>query len=83
MKGTTVIIFIYAIHHDENVYPNAEKFDPDRFVQSSLISDKQSPFVFIPFSAGSRNCIGMFRKLKQVRRIEFYSFELRSTFCFT
>ncbi len=51
-------IFIYGIHHDANVYPNPEKFDPERFVESSLISDENSPFAFIPFSAGSRNCIG-------------------------
>ncbi len=57
-KGTHMNIFIYGIHHDANVYPNPEKFDPERFVESSLISDENSPFAFIPFSAGSRNCIG-------------------------
>ncbi len=57
-KGTTVPIFIYGIHHDANVYPNPEKFDPERFVETSLISNERSPFAFIPFSAGSRNCIG-------------------------
>jgi len=57
-KGTHMNIFIYGIHHDANVYPNPEKFDPERFAESSLISDENSPFAFIPFSAGSRNCIG-------------------------
>jgi cytochrome P450 len=57
-KGTPVSIFIYGIHHDANVYPNPEKFDPERFADSSLISDERSSFAFIPFSAGSRNCIG-------------------------
>jgi cytochrome P450 len=57
-KGTTVFIFIFGIHNDENVFPDPDKFDPERFVESSLISDKRSPFAFIPFSSGSRNCIG-------------------------
>ncbi len=57
-KGTNVGIFVYGIHHDANVFPNPEKFDPERFVNQDLISDKHSPFAYIPFSAGSRNCIG-------------------------
>ena len=57
-KGTTVFIFIFGIHHDANVFPNPDKFDPERFAENSLISDERSPFAFIPFSAGSRNCIG-------------------------
>ncbi len=57
-KGTTVNIFISAIHNDANVFPNPEKFDPNRFANNSSTADERSPFAFIPFSAGSRNCIG-------------------------
>jgi cytochrome P450 family 4 len=57
-KGASVNIFIYGIHHDANVFRDPEKFDPERFANNSLISDERSPFAFIPFSAGSRNCIG-------------------------
>ncbi len=57
-KGTVVNIFIYGINHDANVFPNPEKFDPERFAKSSLTSNERSSFAFIPFSAGSRNCIG-------------------------
>ncbi len=56
-KGTSVYIFIHAINYDANVFPNPEKFDPERFVDQQLISER-SPFAYIPFSAGSRNCIG-------------------------
>jgi len=62
-KGTTVMIFLYAIHHDASVYPNPEKFDPERFASSSLTTNERSPFAYIPFSAGSRNCIGKLRTL--------------------
>jgi cytochrome P450 len=57
-KGTTVFISIFGIHHDASVFPNPDKFDPERFFENTLISDERSPFAFIPFSAGSRNCIG-------------------------
>ena len=57
-KGTDINIFIYAIHHDANVFPDPEKFDPERFAEKALTGGERSPFDFIPFSAGSRNCIG-------------------------
>ena len=47
-----------AIHRDPNVFPNPEQFNPDRFLNVSEDIGKQSPYAFIPFSAGSRNCIG-------------------------
>jgi cytochrome P450 len=53
-----MLIFIYAIHHDESVFPNPEKFDPERFANQDLITSERSHFAYIPFSAGSRNCIG-------------------------
>jgi cytochrome P450 family 4 len=56
-KGASVNIFIHAINNDASVFPNPDKFDPERFAENSLISDERSPFDFIPFSAGSRNCI--------------------------
>ena len=65
-KGTNVAIFILGIHYDANVYPNPEKFDPERFAERSATSDERSPFAFIPFSAGSRNCIGSNRILHRI-----------------
>lgn len=58
-KGSTVWIFIYGIHHDAKVFPNPEKFDPERFGDQQTNSSDISPYAYIPFSAGSRNCIGM------------------------
>lgn len=53
-----MIIFIYGVHHDARIFPDPYKFDPSRFADEKLISDTRSPFTYIPFSAGSRNCIG-------------------------
>lgn len=56
-KDTEVISSIFALHHREDVWgPNAETFDPDRFLPANLETHHQ--YAWIPFSVGSRNCIG-------------------------
>ncbi|XP_062960404.1 cytochrome P450 4A11 isoform X1 [Cynocephalus volans] len=53
-KGTIVVLCIYALHHNPKVWPNPEVFDPSRFAPSSA----RHSHAFLPFSGGSRNCIG-------------------------
>ncbi|CAF1518303.1 unnamed protein product [Adineta steineri] len=81
-KGTTVSIFIYGIHHDESVFPNPKTFDPERFLDNSFNQNQHSHYAFIPFSAGSRNCIGQrFAGLEErvVLSTLFRQFIFRST----
>ncbi|XP_014241867.1 cytochrome P450 4C1-like [Cimex lectularius] len=54
--GAHVLIMPYFLHRDNNIYPNAETFDPERFNTDE--ATKRHPFAYIPFSAGPRNCIG-------------------------
>lgn len=55
-KGINCYVNIMSIHRDPDVYPNPEIFDPERFSYEEIA--KRNPFAFVPFSAGSRNCIG-------------------------
>ncbi|KAL3278887.1 hypothetical protein HHI36_016407 [Cryptolaemus montrouzieri] len=55
-KGCNVVFQIYDTHRDEKIYPEPEKFDPDRFLLENTMN--RHPYAYIPFSAGPRNCIG-------------------------
>ncbi|XP_050514474.1 cytochrome P450 4d2-like [Diabrotica virgifera virgifera] len=55
-KGTDVSIFLYGMNHDPKVFPNPDKFEPERFLPESISS--RHTFAYLPFSAGPRNCIG-------------------------
>ncbi|GFY64202.1 cytochrome P450 4c3, partial [Trichonephila inaurata madagascariensis] len=55
-KDSSCIVAVYLLHRDASVFPVPEKFNPDRFLPEN--STNRNPFAYIPFSAGSRNCIG-------------------------
>jgi len=60
--NTLVSVPSYIAHHDESVVSNAETFIPERWLeasdQASAAADKEFQKYFIPFSVGSRGCIG-------------------------
>ncbi|GIX78198.1 cytochrome P450 4V2 [Caerostris darwini] len=55
-KGSSAIVMTYFLHRDEDVFPDPEKFDPDRFLPEN--KNKIPEFAYVPFGAGARHCIG-------------------------
>lgn len=54
--GATVIYSSYLIHHRPDLYPDPERFDPDRW--NDIHATRPSRGTFVPFGAGARKCIG-------------------------
>ncbi|MDD1416613.1 cytochrome P450 [Dolichospermum sp. ST_con] len=52
--GTIIIGSIYLTHQREDIYPQPEKFNPERFLEKQF-----SPYEFLPFGGGARRCIGL------------------------
>lgn len=52
---TSVSMSSYVAHRDEDIFPDSEKFIPDRWLGEK--SHALQPY-FVPFSAGARGCIG-------------------------
>ncbi|XP_052865270.1 cytochrome P450 4d2-like [Anopheles cruzii] len=64
-KGSSMIFGAYMLHHSPDHFPEPELFRPERFEQT----DKRNPFAYIPFSAGSRNCIGQKFALNELKTV--------------
>lgn len=54
-KRATVVIPIWAIHHNPKVFPNHWQFEPENFMNDNVLPIN----AYIPFSAGVRNCLGL------------------------
>ncbi|XP_017039561.1 cytochrome P450 4d8 [Drosophila ficusphila] len=52
--GSEIIIGIFGVHRQPETFPDPDEFIPERHEEGNRVS----PFRFIPFSAGPRNCIG-------------------------
>lgn len=77
--GTTVVPYIYGVHHNAAVWKDPEKFDPGRF--DSEQTEKMHHFAHIPFGGGPRVCIGQNMAKMQILLImsaitRNYDFEL-------
>lgn len=54
--GASLSVQIYALHRNEDYFPDPNIYKPERFQMDESIG--RHAFAFVPFSAGPRNCIG-------------------------
>ncbi|KAF8153753.1 cytochrome P450 monooxygenase pc-1 [Crassisporium funariophilum] len=58
--GTKTAYSVFLMHRRKDLWgPDAEEFDPDRFLDERLKKYlSKNPFIFLPFNAGPRICLG-------------------------
>ena len=50
---TTFMPSVYLVHYREDLYPEPEKFKPERFIEKQYSASE-----YFPFGGGSRRCLG-------------------------
>ena len=94
-KGTQILVNPYLIHRDPSHWDDPEEFRPERYFVLSAFNNiliflfrflpencvGRNAFAFVPFSAGSRNCIGQRFALMEEKTLVasiLRSFEIKS-----
>jgi cytochrome P450 len=54
--GARVVISPYVVHRSPSLWPEPERFDPDRFLPEHAAGRHR--FAYFPFGAGPRLCVG-------------------------
>ena len=60
--GVMVAPGVGLVHADDRIYPDADRFDPDRMVGATL-----SPTTWLPFGGGARRCLGATFAMAEMR----------------
>jgi len=52
-RGYSIVVSIAQMHANGDIFPDPDRFDPQRFIYA-----KPSNFAWIPFGGGTRRCVG-------------------------
>mmetsp|Transcript_64656 Transcript_64656/g.185927 ORF Transcript_64656/g.185927 Transcript_64656/m.185927 type:complete len:1248 (-) Transcript_64656:64-3807(-) len=67
-KGAMCINNIYAVHYDPEIYPEPDKFLPERWLDKDPCRwSVENDFEFMPFGIGRRLCIGYNLALENIQ----------------
>ncbi|KAI7891077.1 cytochrome P450 [Mucor mucedo] len=58
-KGTIIITDVIGVQHDERIWEEPYKFDPERFNPDIEDPTKRTTNAWFPFGSGQRQCIGL------------------------
>ncbi|MCD7449608.1 hypothetical protein HAX54_000836 [Datura stramonium] len=59
-KGTRLLVNLWKVHHDPNIWQNPNEFKPERFLTAHKDVDvRGNHFELIPFGSGRRMCPGI------------------------
>jgi len=65
--GATIYVSLYATHRLASLWPDPNRFDPERFTPENV--ERRPRFAFIPFAAGHRNCVGASTAVVELKMI--------------
>jgi len=54
--GSTIAYSPYLLHHRPDLYPDPDRFDPDRWADEHTATPPRE--ALIPFGSGARKCVG-------------------------
>jgi cytochrome P450 len=58
-RGAYLAVHLWGLHHLSDVWPDPERFDPERFAEHRR-EDKAHRYAYLPFGTGVHKCIGMY-----------------------
>jgi cytochrome P450 len=61
-RGDRIVLSHYMTHHMAEIYPEPNRFDPQRW-----FNFKPDPYAYLPFSAGPRLCVGYHFAMAEIR----------------
>ena len=62
--GRLIAPCIYLVHHREDIYPEPERFRPERFLEKPV-----GKYTWIPFGGGYRECLGGFFAMHEIKTV--------------
>jgi cytochrome P450 len=62
--GSHFLLSIPTVHNHPGLWPEPERFDPDRFLPENVAA--RSPYAYLPFGRGPHACIGSHFSLQEI-----------------